>query len=63
MMKQQAQLLAALALCSAFAAPAAAQTIAMETAAASSVLGLMPQGMAPACQRPAYRCNCLQARH
>ncbi len=48
MMKQQAQLLAALALCSAFAAPAAAQTIAMETAAASSVLGLMPQGMAPA---------------
>ena len=48
MNKQKAGQLAALVLCAAFTGPAAAQTIAMETAGASSVLGLMPQGMAAA---------------
>jgi hypothetical protein len=39
--------LAALAICVSLTLPVAAQTIAMETAGAGSVLGLMPQGMAP----------------
>ena len=39
--------LAALAICASLTLPVAAQTIAMETAGAGSVLGLMPQGMAP----------------